>query len=456
MRSPVGTLLNKTPIPYVGRYTPRLPYLGTGGRQAQMEAMGKVGTLFAIVSRTSTGTAGVDWTLWRKAASGKKDDRTEVTRHAALDLWNNPNPYMTRQEFVEVSQQHLDLTGEAWWVIGRDPRSTLPLELWPVRPDRMEPVPSADDFLSGYIYTGPDSQKVPLGREDVIFLRMPNPMDAYRGMGPVQAIFVDLEAEHEAAIWNRNFFRNSAEPGGIVQVDRRLTDDEFDEARDRWQEQHQGVAAAHRVAILEGGMQWVERKYTQRDMQFAELRGVSSEKVREAFGFPKPMLGSTEDVNRANAEAAEVVFARWLIKPRLERFKGALCKDLLKLYKADTKLEFDYESPVEEDSTTENSTRDSKTASAVALVQAGWDPDEVLEALELPALTYKGFAVPGDGVSGDADSDGQAGEHDIGGPPPPGERVPLPRGRLTAALASLSAAQFAALEQDVFTTEGSR
>lgn len=452
MRSPLGALLNRAPVHYVGRQTFQLPFISPGGRIAQMDAMGKVGTLFAIVSRTSTGTAGVPWTLWRKAASGKKEDRVPVTRHAALDLWENPNPYMTRQEFVEVSQQHLDLTGEAWWVIGRDPRSTIPLELWPVRPDRMEPVPSPTDFLTGYIYTGPDSQRIPLGRDEVIQLRMPNPLDAYRGMGPVQSIFVDLEAEHEAALWNRNFFRNSAEPGGIVQVDRRLTDDEFDEARARWQEQHQGVAAAHRVAILEGGMEWKERKYTQRDMQFAELRGVSSEKVREAFGFPKPMLGSTEDVNRANAEAAEVVFARWLIKPRLERFKGALCKDLLALFGPNAKatLEFDYESPVEADADTVNSTRDSKTASAVALVAAGWDPDEVLESLELPALTFKTPAGTGHGANSHA------------GSPPPGDRViipgdqtnQLPPGQLVAALAALSPRRFAELERAIFTPEG--
>jgi hypothetical protein len=48
-------------------------------------------------------------------------------------------------------------------------------------------------------------------------------MDPYRGMGVVQTILVDLDATRASAEWNRNFFLNSAEPGGIVEVDRRLT-----------------------------------------------------------------------------------------------------------------------------------------------------------------------------------------------------------------------------------------
>lgn len=276
MRSPLGTLLNRAPIPYVGRSTgwsmPNL--LGRNDQGAQLRAMGSVGTLFSIVHRLSNATSQVNWRLYRKAASGKEEDREEVTAHAALDLWLKPNPFMPGQEFVESFQQHLDLTGEAWWVIARNPLAKLPLELWPVRPDRMTPVPDRRNFLSGYIYTGPDGEEVPLKVDEVIFLRMPNPEDPYRGMGPVQAILTDLDATRFSAEWNRNFFLNSSEPGGIIEVDKRLDDDEFNELTARWAEQHRGVSRAHRVAVIEAGMKWVGNAFTQRDMQFAELRGI--------------------------------------------------------------------------------------------------------------------------------------------------------------------------------------
>lgn len=392
MRSLVGTVLGRdTPVPFVSRRL-TFPLLHDRGAEAQMRAYGAVGTLFAIVSRSATAASQVEWKLWRKAASGLDEDRTEVTSHAALDLWQHPNPFFSQQLYVESVQQHVDLVGEGWLLIGRDPRSPLPLELWFVRPDRIMPVPSATEFIAGYVYTSPDGERVPLETTDVIPLRMPNPLDMYRGLGPVQSIMVDLDATRYSAEWNRNFFLNSAEPGGVVEVPNTLSDDEFREMTERWREQHLGVAQAHRVAVLEAGARWVERSFNQRDMQFVELRNVSREVIREAFGFPKPLLGATDDVNRANAEAAEVVFSRWFLGPRLDRWKGALNNHLLPLYgkEAARSLEFDYTDPTPPSAEQDNADRDSKATAAQALVTAGWAPEDVLEAVGLPDMAWLG------------------------------------------------------------------
>jgi len=394
----IRSLLAKSPVAYApsraGRGMASM-WGSPSGAAAQMRSMGSVGTLFSIVNRTSTSTAQVEWHLYRKAKSGRREDRVEVTSHAALDLWNKPNGFMPRQEFVEVEQQHIDLTGEGWWVIARDPRSPIPLELWPVRPDRMTPIPSPTDYLVGYVYTGPDGEQVPLGLDEVIQIRMPNPLDTYRGMGPVQAILTDLDATRYSAEWNRNFFLNSAEPGGIIAVDRRLDDDEFDEMRMRWAEQHRGVAAAHRVAIMEQGATWVERKFSQRDMQFAELRAVSRDVIREAFGMPAFALGEVQDVNRATADASRVWFAEQLTEPRLERFKAALNFELLPLFGATAQgLEFDYDSPVPEDEEAENAALTTRSTAAAVLVEAGYDPAEVLHTVGLPPMTHVAPAPP--------------------------------------------------------------
>jgi HK97 family phage portal protein len=399
VRSIVGTLLNRVPVPYVRRSgIDGLNLLGrpvAASAEKQMQAYGSVGTLFAIVNRTSNAVAQVEWKLWRKAPSGLKEDRKEVTAHVALDLQRLPNPWMPWQEFCEATQQHIDLTGEGWWVVGRNGSlSRMPLELWPVRPDKMAPKPHPTKFLSGYCYYGPDGEEVPLELDDVIFMRMPNPLDPYRGLGPVQSSLMDLDSERYSAEWNRNFFINGAEPGGIVEVDDSLQDEEFDQMRDRWNAQHRGVGNAHRVAILERG-KWVERKFSMRDMQFTELRKASREVIREAFGFPKPMLGATDDVNRANAEAAEVVFSRWLVVPRLERIKAALNRDLLGLFGVADTLEFDYDDPTPPNAETENAERDSRVNAVVALAGAGFDGQTAAEAYELPeGLSWEKPAPP--------------------------------------------------------------
>ena len=390
MRTLIGALRNSSPVPLAARAVSLLfPGTDRNDATAQLRAMGTVGTLFATVSILANATSQVEWKLWRKAKSGRREDRTEVTSHAALDLWLKPNKFTTRQELVEAGQQHIDLTGESWLVVGRNPKvPSIPLELWLVRPDRMAPVPHPTEFLSGYVYTGPEGEKVPLDLDQVLFLRMPNPMDPYRGMGPVQSIFIDLDSARAAAEWNRNFFVNDASPGGVIEFPEGISDEDFDMFSARWREQHQGVNNAHRVAIIEHG-KWVDRSYSMRDMQFAELSKVSDEKIMQAFGIPKFALGLIEDVNRASAEAATAWFAKRLTVPRLERWKGMLNNDLLPLFGA-SDVEFDYENPVPPDSEVFNAERDSKVAAAVALIGASFTPESVVKAYDLPAtLEYK-------------------------------------------------------------------
>lgn len=383
MASLIGKLLNQTPVSYAPKGSVSWPWAKKGNTTAQLEAMSSVGTLFNIVSTTSQAVAEVEWKLYRKAKD--PNERVEVTSHAALDLWNVPNKFMTRQELVESVQQHIDLTGEGWVVISRHPRMrSLPLELWPVRPDQMAPVPSPTDFIVGYFFTG-QGEQTPLPVDDVLFMRMPNPTDPFRGLGPVQAIATDLDSALYSAQWNRNFFLNSAQPGGIIEVDKRLSEPEFNELVDRWREQHQGVANAHRVAVIEQG-KWITNNYTVHDMQFVQLSTLSKEKIREAYGFPKFAAGEVDDVNRATAEASAAWFARRLTVPRLKRWKGMLNNDFLPLFGTSGQgLEFDYVSPVLEDREANNAERDSVTTALKTIKEAGVEiTSDVLSYLSLP------------------------------------------------------------------------
>jgi HK97 family phage portal protein len=355
--------------------------------------MGGVGTLYAIVHRNSEAASQVRWHLY-KSNDDPDEERDEVKSHLALTVWNKPNNFYTRQSFVETIQQHLDLTGEAYWIVSRAGGNVgPPVELWPVRPDRMHPVPNKDNFLQGWQYLSP-IESVPLETSQVIQLKIPCPWDPYRGLGPVQSVLIDLESAKYAAEWNRNFFLNSAQPGGIVEIGRELGDREWRQMRDRWEEQHKGVSNAHRVAILEEG-KWVDRKYTMQEMQFPELRALSSEMIRQAFTFPKPMLGTVEDVNRANAEAAEVVFARWLLVPRLERIREALNTVFLPMFGDSARgLEFDYASPIPEDKQTDALVLTAKANAVVALVNAGFDAQDALDTVGLPKMKWKEKPVP--------------------------------------------------------------
>jgi hypothetical protein len=397
------------PVPIGTAMPVRLPGLmgGPNTEQALMRAYSSNGTVNANVSLLASSVAGPAWKLFRpqpadarrRYSTGEEgsDQRKEVVQHAALNVLNNPAsivvqgirlPVFTRFRLFELSGIWLETTGKSHWVVDHAEGSNLPLGLWPVRPDRMQPVPDADRYLAGWIYTSPDGMtKIPLLPTEVIYNTYPDPLDPYGGVGPIASVLTDIEASKSAAEFNRNYFTNSAEPGGVIQVDHELTDPQFNELVDRWRESHRGVARAHRVAVLEAGQTWVQNAHTLRDMDFGNLRSTSRDIIREALGMHKVMTGVTDDVNRANAQTGEEVFASWKVAPRLDRWKDVLNSQLLPLFgQAGQQVEWDYVYPTPANREQDNAELLAKSQAVLQLVSAGYEPHAVLEAVGLPDM----------------------------------------------------------------------
>lgn len=389
-----------SPVPLAGRRAALSSFIYNGiDAEALMRSSAVMGTVFSVVSLYAEASARPEWKLFRKQPQDARrryaphtdtgsDQRTEVLKHAALDLVNKPNPFYSRFTQFELDQTYLDLTGEWFWVLERHPLATFPIGAWPVRPDRLEPVPDPVRYIAGYVYTSPDgNEKIPLRLDDVIGGKYPNPLDPMHGLGPVQSVLVDIDSSRYSASWNRQFFLNSASPGGIVQLDGSLDDTEFNEFEARWRETHQGTQASHRVAILENGAQWVANAVTQKDMDFVQLRGQARDIVREAFRAPKVMLGVSDDVNRANAQTGQEVFNAWTVVPRLDRKKDVLNNQLLPMFgSAGTDVEFDYVNPVPANRELDQAELTAKATAAQTLIAAGFDPADVLEVVGLPEM----------------------------------------------------------------------
>jgi HK97 family phage portal protein len=370
--------------------------IGKASRESQMRAYTQSGTVFSIVSLLQQSTASAPWSLYKKAKKdGRRryttgdqgsDQRVEVVTHAALSLWNSPNQFHSGFEFREGANQHLELTGETIWVLNRE-AAGFPTSMWYVRPDRMEPIPSPDDYLVGWLYTGPSGEQIPLTLDEVICEKLPDPLDPFRGTSPVASIMANIQQQKYATDYQRNLFINGADPGGVITVDKRLTEPEFDEFVDRWREAHQGIARAGRVGVLENGATWTSSGQTNKDLEYGNLRLANRDEIREAWRMHKSMLGTVEDVNRANAQTAEEVFVSWMDIPRLERRKDTLnCKFLPMFGAAGEGVEFDYEDPSPDNREEDNGELTAKAAAAQVLVDAGYDPHDVLEVVGLPDM----------------------------------------------------------------------
>ena len=382
---------NKTPVDQTAgrliRSSGRYSSPPTTMTQALSE-MGGSSALFAVVNAIAEGQSAVNWELYRENDEVEKENREVVKIHPAKSVWEKPNNFYTQSEFIEASQQHFELAGEYWWVLDSVTRGGIPIDIWPIRPDLMQPIPHKTKFIAGYYYLGdPSGQKIPLTLDQVIFHKRQNPMTPYRGASPVLSMLHDLDGERAAAVYNAMFFQNGAEPGGLLQYEEPLDDSEFKKIVTRWASQHKGMHNAHRVAVIEGG-KWIDRKYTNRDMQFSELRHFSQEVIRRAYRFPKPLLGDVDDVNRANAEAASVMFAEHIIVQRSRRLRDVLNKRFLPRFgKVSNGVEFDFENPTPPNRDDDRYDASAAVERAKILIELGFDAGEVLEHEGLPPLT---------------------------------------------------------------------
>jgi phage portal protein BeeE len=224
-----------------------------------------------------------------------------------------------------------------------------------------------------------------------VWLRQPDPLNVYGGLGAVQPLLPDIESAAYTSQWNRNFFKNSAVPGGLYIFPDRVGDDQWDEMAERWAEQHQGVQRAHRVAFLEGGGTLVPSTYSMQDMQFVDLRRDARDIIYEGFGTSKGMLGVVDDVNRANIEGSEYIYSKYRLDTDLFRSKDTFNYQLLPLFGSTGKgVTIDYDNPIPKDWRADAATTAANASAVVGLVGVGFDPEGALNAMSLPAIKHTG------------------------------------------------------------------
>jgi HK97 family phage portal protein len=333
----------------------KLPILSTSVSQPRFSISGQTNDsgylkeyknwVFACVNARAEELAGIDLELY----SGEK----EIENHEVLDLLEDVNPNMTQYELFFGTQAFLDLTGNAYWYLARDKDGAGKIkQIYLLQADKMHIVPNKDNplVIDGYVYVN-GKDKIPFNPNEILHFKNFNPVGGYpnphKGMGIIQASLWAIETDNEARTWNYSFFKNSAKPDGILSTEGTLTNEQYQRIKQQWAQNNGGSTKNGAIAITEGGLKWTETSKTQKDMDFVAQRTFSRDEIFTAFRVPKSVLGITEDVNRANAEASDYVFAKRTIKPLMKRFVNVLNEYLLPEYGSN--LKFKFEDPTPED-----------------------------------------------------------------------------------------------------------
>jgi HK97 family phage portal protein len=242
-------------------------------------------------------------------------------------LFSEVNPFHTYRELVETTLTDLELTGNAFWVMMRGKASGVPVEIWPLPPAWMRVVPGHDEHVREYrLRRG--GREVRLEARDVVHFRYPNPEDPWWGRSPLEAAIEAVQADESIARAQRRSFENGPFPGALLRTRDPLTKEQQERFRALFESRHVGPDAAGRLLMTDGEAEITPFTTSPREMDFVGSARSVRDRILGVFGVPPAVLGIVEDFNRANAQAAQEIFARATLLPKLALIASRVTQDV--------------------------------------------------------------------------------------------------------------------------------
>jgi HK97 family phage portal protein len=130
----------------------------------------------------------------------------------------------------------------------------------------------------------------PIPARDVLHVRLHTPRHPLKGESPILSTVLDRAMAGAALNQQVAFYLNQARPSFMLETDEKLTKEQTDALRARWNEQTQGDNAGG-TPILTWGLKAKPVSISPQDGQLAEMLKMSDQSVALAFRLPLQVLG---------------------------------------------------------------------------------------------------------------------------------------------------------------------
>ncbi|WP_298305955.1 phage portal protein [uncultured Erythrobacter sp.] len=261
-----------------------------------------------------------------QAPLGSNDDRL-----AALI-----NATSAGQSLIETLASHLLLHGNGFVQVVKD-ATGHPIELFALRPDRVDVVAGSDGWPCAYTYSVVgDKITLPIEDEDgwpnVIQIKTLHPLDDHLGASALASAQQAVAIHNAASEWNRCLLENAARPSGALVYEpgdgAGLTHDQFERLKSELETAFSGSGNAGRPMLLDGGLRWQTLAMSPADMDFATLKSAAAREIALAFGVPPMLLGLPGDNTYSNYREANRALWRLTLLPLAEKLFSALQEGL--------------------------------------------------------------------------------------------------------------------------------
>ncbi len=288
--------------------------------------------VYAGIFAISSTIAQLPVVLLKIAPDGKI---TENFTHNSVKLLNRPNPSMTQYQLFESLSIYMETVGINYWelVYGKittDLEGRIvstkrePVEIHPVRPDRLTPVPEKSGRgIKKYIFQVKKyANKKDMSPKFVVPTKYQNPLKDFLGLGAVMPAVLDIKQDQEMAAWNLDFFNHGISPQGLIKTTEQLTPREMDDLGKQIRQFLQGNKRT--VMILSKGLEWQQISLSPEDVEFLEGRKQNRIAILAALGVPPIKVGILEQAKYDNYRLQLEAFHRDTIVPKLKIIESAL------------------------------------------------------------------------------------------------------------------------------------
>jgi HK97 family phage portal protein len=255
---------------------------------------------------------------------------------------------------------------------------------------------------------------------------------ALRGMSRVTRLADALGVATALQQYAARFFGQGASMSGVIEYPGALTAQQAKDLSDAFDSRHRGLSRAHRTGVISGGAKFSSTQVTNDAAQFLESRRFAVEEIARLYNIPLSMMGVPGTQSYASVEQNAIQFVTHTLRPYIEKLEWSYSRLLpdsafLK-FNVDGLLRGDFnsriqaysvaiqggwesindirrledQSPVEGGdvyrvplanvnlSAADIPEMEGKVGMATALIEAGFDPADVMAKLGLPAIQHDG------------------------------------------------------------------
>lgn len=286
----------------------------------------KVSAVFACINVISSTIASLPLPVYKRLTRGKEQARNLTIYELLHDL---PNNETTAFDFWNMYIVNLLLTGDAFAYVKRDGNGII-RELWNIPSGQVTIYRNKDTNELFYKVKDPDNQtEIVYYPENIMhtrgirFQKRDNSLDPIQIARDVLGLSIALEE------YGSNYFKNGANPGGIIEYPTAMKEDAFQRFKTSFNEKYSGIGNTSKVLFLENGTKYIKIGNNPEESQSLESRKFQVIEIARFFNVPPHKIMDLERATFSNIEQQSIDFVQSCIGPMCVKIEQTIYKDLL-------------------------------------------------------------------------------------------------------------------------------